>query len=330
MKATALRYHETGKPEDVLKLEEIDVPAPGRGEVLVKMLAAAINPSDLGMIGGTYGRLRELPAVAGREGCGEVVEAGAGVERLRPGDRVSLPPEAGAWRSHVVADADEVVALPPEIAPAQAALAFVNPPTAWRILEDYVELQPGDWVVQNAANSLVGQSLIQLCAERGVHTLNVVRNPDYEGPLKELGADHVVTEESEYYKKLDDLLGEGVRPSLALNSVGGMSVVGLLRSLGQGGACVTIGGMTGEPIRFPTRQLIFDDISLRGFWLDRWNRESPVADREKMMDEIFARLADGRLRALIHREVPLSQGLEAVRAYASYGKLGKVILMGEG
>ncbi|MDP4878828.1 MAG: alcohol dehydrogenase catalytic domain-containing protein, partial [Opitutales bacterium] len=127
----AIRHHSFGKPEEVLKLEEISVPEPQAGEVRVRLLAATINPSDYGMVGGSYGRLRELPAIAGREGVGVVDVLGEGVSGLAVGDFVRFPGEAGAWCEYACAPVGDLLAVPSDVPVEQAAVSFINPPTAY-------------------------------------------------------------------------------------------------------------------------------------------------------------------------------------------------------
>ena len=181
----ALRYHKFGKPHDVLVAEELPLPQVVSGQALVRMLAASINPSDFGMIMGNYGRLRELPALAGNEGVGEVEEVGPGVENVRVGQWVRMPVEEGSWRQACVAEASTLYCVPEGLPAETAATAFVNPPTAWRLLHDFVSLQPGDWVIQNAGNSALGLCVIQLARHLGLKTLNVVRRSELEALLRE-------------------------------------------------------------------------------------------------------------------------------------------------
>lgn len=319
----AIRYHETGKPAQVIRAETIEYAEPQAGQALIKFLAAPIHPSDFGMIGGSYGRLRELPAVAGREGVGEIIAVGEGIE-LKPGQRVRMPEEAGVWQKYVLADAQELIQVPTDLPVEQAAQAFINPPTAWRILEDFIELNAGDWIIQNAANSAVGQCTIQLAKARGIRSINVVRDTKWEEPLKEMGADVVVTEDSDYYKKLKVLTG-GAKPKLALNSVGGESVTRLIRCMEDGGYVVTFGGMVGDMVRYPTRFLIFNDVRLVGFWMDRWNRTATPEQRQTMYDQIFDAMRNETIRCPIDTSYPLSEYADALSHAASGGRNGKVI-----
>ena len=162
-----------------LSLDTDPLPALADGEVLVAVEAAPINPSDVLTLTGDYGMLPPLPAVGGNEGVGRVAALGAAPDgqpqHLSVGDLVLLPVGAGTWRSHLLADARRLVALPAGADPLQLSMLTVNPATAALLLSEFVALQPGDWVVQNAANSAVGGYLVQLARARGLRTVNVVR-----------------------------------------------------------------------------------------------------------------------------------------------------------
>lgn len=304
--------------------ETLSLENPGSGEVVVKLLASPIHPSDLGMIGGSYGKLRDLPATAGREGAGEVVAIGEGVTDLSVGDCVRMPEDKGTWQSFLCAPAEAFEKIPASLPAEQAAMAFVNPPTAWRLLEDFVDFQSGDWIIQNAANSAVGQCVIQLAHARGLRTINVVRDSKWEEPLKQIGADVVVTEESDYHKKLKEFTG-GAKPRLGLNSIGGESVSRIIRCMADGGTVVTFGGMTGEATRFPTRFLIFNDVRLVGFWMDRWFRQASEQDREAMMQSIYEAIRTEKMRCPVDTAYPLSEYKEALHHASSGGRLGKIL-----
>ncbi|MCC5835554.1 MAG: 2-enoyl thioester reductase domain-containing protein [Opitutales bacterium] len=320
----AITYHAHGKPHEVLQLEERPLPQVRGKQAKVRLLAAVIHPSDMGMIAGSYGRLKELPAVAGREGLGEVIEVGDEVSCVAVGDRVRFPEDEGAWQTACVVSADKLWKIPHDIPVELAAMAFINPPTSWRLLRDG-NLQEGEWVIQNAANSAVGQFVIQMARSLKLKTLNVVRNSDYIEPLKKMGADVVVLEDSGYEKKIEELTG-GQEIRLALNSVGGESANRLVKSLGFGGQHVTFGGMTGEPIRFPTRALIFQQVSLRGFWLDLWYRQNSRDRIEIMFNRIFSMMQEGELTAPVDKTFKLEAFQEALQANRD-SRLGKVLLV---
>ncbi len=321
----AARYHKHGTPAEVLVLEPLPVGEPGPGQALVRMLAAPINPSDLGQIGGTYGRLPKLPAVAGREGLGEVVKLGPDTAGPKPGTRVRMPLDMGSWQEALVAPAADLLPVPSNLPLEMAAMAFVNPPTALRLLKDS-GLKAGDWLVQNAASSALGFFVVQLARKMGLHTVCVVRDKaTWEGPLKEAGADVVVSEDSDWAKSPKTLTG-GAPIKLGLNSIGGNSVSNIIRAMGDGGTVVTFGGMSGDLVRFPTRFLIFNDVRLTGFWLDRWVRVHSPAEVKAMFDEVFALIADGTFRAPVDAVYPLAEVQAALAHPSQKGRRGKVLL----
>lgn len=321
---TRITYDAFGAPEEVLRLETVPMPELGATQVRLKMLAAVIHPSDLGIITGRYGKLPELPAVAGREGVGEVVAVGDAVTSVAVGDHVRMPEALGTWQTYVDAPAEGLWSLPTSIPPAVAAQAWINPPTAWRLLRDYPPAE-GDWVVQNAANSAVGICVFQMAKALGLHCLNVVRRAELEGPLRALGAEVVVTEDSGYEKRVAELTGGG-NVTLALNSVGGESAARLIKALSKDGTHVTFGAMTFEPIRFPTRQLIFEGLTLTGFWLDRWYRENSPERIQVMLDKVYDLLAQEAIQPPVAAEFPLAEVQAALRT-AQEPKLGKVLLV---
>lgn len=319
----AIRHHSFGKPQEVLKVETVGKPEPGPGEVRVKLLAAAINPSDYGMIGGSYGRLRELPAVAGREGVGQVDALGSGVFNVGVGAHVRFP-EEGTWQEYACIPAKDLLQVPSELPVEQTAISFINPPTAYCLLSKIVDLPKGSWVVQNAGNSAVGLSVIQMAKALGFKTINQVRREELIEPLKALGADEVVIEGSGWAKTAKELTGgEPIR--LALNSIGGESASDQIKALGEGGTQVTFGGMVGDPVRFPTRFLIFNDVRLVGFWWDKWSKQAGPDGLRQVMDAVYGMMKDGSLRLPIEATYSFDQYAEAF-AHDKQPRLGKILL----
>ncbi|XP_046325455.1 enoyl-[acyl-carrier-protein] reductase, mitochondrial isoform X4 [Marmota monax] len=274
----ALIYGSHGDPAKVVELKNLELAAVGGSDVHVKMLAAPINPSDINMIQGNYGLLPKLPAVGGNEGVGQVEAVGCRVTRLKPGDWV-IPANAGlgTWQTEAVFSEKALIQVPNDIPLQSAATLGVNPCTAYRMLVDFEQLKPGDSVIQNASNSGVGQAVIQIAAALGLRTINVVRDrPDIQklmDRLKDLGAEHVITEEELRKQEAKNLFKNTPQPRLALNCVGGKSSTELLRHLAPGGTMVTYGGMAKQPVTAPVSLLIFKDLKLRGFWLSQWKKD---------------------------------------------------------
>src|ERR1700761_3387911 len=167
-----------GQPTEVLELVDAPEPTePAAGEVLVGVEYAPVNMNDLYVIQGAFPVRPSLPSFVGNEGVGRVLTVGSGVENLEVGDRVLIPLYAFSWRERLVVPAAGLFSLP-EAEPQQLAMLGINPPTASLLLDEAPDLNPGDWVVQNAANSGVGRSLIGIAKARSIKTINLVRRPD--------------------------------------------------------------------------------------------------------------------------------------------------------
>jgi len=317
----AVRYHRTGEPSEVVQVDTLTPTTPGPGEVRVRMLFAPVNPADLNMLEGKYGETRPLPDVPGNEGCGRVVAVGDGVDASWVGSLVLVDREA--WREEGDWKADDLVPVPAGLEARAACVLRVNPPTAWRLLHDFAELRAGDWIVQNAATSSVGRSVIEIAAHFGWKTLNLVRRPEAADELRKLGADAVVVDGDELAAQASDLLA-GARPRLALNAVGGVSATRLAGLLAPGGTMVTYGAMSKEALKIPNGFLIFRDLEFRGFWLTRWLREAAAADKDAMFGEIFRLAAVGCFAPRVAAEFPLIEASAAVARAAQGG--GKVLL----
>ncbi len=320
----AARLHGFGKADAVLRLDPLDPAPPGPGEVRLEMLAASINPADLNIIEGTYGQLPALPAIIGNEGVGRVAAVGAGVTTLRVGD-LAAPLDPGSWGQSRTLAAERTIPLPAGIDPAQAAMILVNPPTAHAMLHGFAALAPGDWVVQNAANSGVGRAVIPIARSLGLRTLNVVRRPELVDELLALGADRVVTEETDLRTAGPDLM-DGAHARLALNAVGGTSALNLANALAPGSPHVTYGAMSRQPLKIPNGLLIFRGLRFEGFWLRRWFADTPPAEQSRVFALLAAMIRDGTLRVPIHATFPLRDLHAALQEAATERRGGKVLL----
>lgn len=324
MSLTAI-FEETGPPAQVLQLRETALPQLQPDEVLLRMLAAPVNPADLNFIAGTYGIKPTLPATPGIEGAGEVIETGPAVKHIRKGDLVRSFASTGTWRQHLILKASDCLVLPPGLSDDQAAMIYVNPVTAWRMLHDFVSLQPGDWVAQNAGNSAVGRCVIQIAKALGFKTYSLVRRPELIGELKALGADVVETEE-QFDRKTSGSHFAGTNPRLALNAVGGASALSLANLLARGGTHVTYGAMAKMPLKIPNGLLIFNDLAFRGFWLTAWGKNASLEEQGETLQHLGNLMKEGKLNIPVAQRYPLSQIREAIAHAEKDQRGGKIIL----
>jgi trans-2-enoyl-CoA reductase len=317
-------YETHGNPADVLRIETRPWPTPGADEVVVKMRAAPINPADLNQIEGKYPVRPELPATPGFEGAGVVVELGEEVKGLTTGALVILPHNVGTWRDAIAVKADELVVVPDGIEPVQAAMLKINPLTAWRLLQDYVDLQKGDWLIQNAANSAAGRDVIQIAHELGYKTVNVVRRAEVINELRADGGDVVLVDGDKLREEVKSATG-GALIRLGLNSVGGDSALRLANCLAPGGTLVSFGAMSLQPLKIPTGLLIFKDLRFRGIWINKWYDNASPSERMETFRPVFDMARRGLLKTQVEKAYPLSE-VKAAVTHASQGKRsGKII-----
>jgi NADPH:quinone reductase-like Zn-dependent oxidoreductase len=265
----AVQITQFGKPEDVMRVVDLqEPPAPGDGEVKVAVELSPLNRHDLLLVSGALMR-PPLPLVLGAEGVARVVEVGRGVDTVAVGDLVVLPLYAGAWRERLVLPQEGLFPLP-EGNVEQFSMLGSNPPTAGLILSDYADLKPGDWVVQNAANSGVGRSLIALANARGFRTINLARDESVFADLTSSGADIVHRDDATAAEDVRREIGDA-RVALAVDSVGGDGVARLVELLSDGGSLVSYAAATGQPMAINALALIGKRLTVRGFFAGQFD-----------------------------------------------------------
>src|SRR5947207_1286238 len=320
----AVVYDLHGNPADVLQIQTQPWPTPAADEAVVAMRAAPINPADINAIEGKYPGRREVPAVPGFEGAGIVVEVGADVSTITKGALVILPHNIGTWREAMAVKANELVAIPPEIEPVHAAMLKINPMTAWRLLHDYVDLEKGDWLIQNAANSAAGRAVVHIAHELGYKTVNVVRRAELIDELRADGGD-VVLVDGENLRDEVKAATNGAPIRLGLNAVGGDSALRLANCLAPESTLVTYGAMSLQPLKIPNGLLIFKDLRFRGIWINKWYDNATIQERMDAFHPLFEMAKRGLLKTKVERAYPLSE-VKAAVTHAAQGKRGGKII----
>ncbi|KAF9426723.1 mitochondrial 2-enoyl thioester reductase [Podila epigama] len=330
--ATALVYSAYGRPAEVLKVLEHTLEPPADDSVQVQFLASPINPADINQVEGVYplkppmttrlysnstsSSLSEQPpvAVGGNEGVARVTKVGSKVsaDQLKVGDWVVMGSAAlGTWRTHANFKAKELTRITakanngtqtdgaPRLDLLQLATLTVNPCTAYRMLRDFKTLSPGDYIIQNGANSGVGEAVIQMAKPLGVKTINIIRNrPGHEQVaerLRALGATHILTDDQLGKIETKELVkswlaAEGSQKreiKLGFNCVGGKPATEMARMLSKNGHLVTYGAMSRQPLILPASLQIFKNVHASGFWLSAWNDEHSVQERQDMIDSVL-------------------------------------------
>jgi NADPH:quinone reductase-like Zn-dependent oxidoreductase len=318
-----------GPPEEGVRCAEgPDVGAPGAGEVVFDVLAFPINPADISMCRGSYRLRPTLPATPGAECIGRVSAVGAGVSHVRPGDLViTLQRENWAQRRRV--PGADAIPVPAGIDIQQAAMLRINPPTALLLLSDVVDLKPGDWVIQNVANSAVGRLLIALARARGIRTVNVVRRESLFAELTALGADACAVDGPDLAETVKAATG-GAPIRLGIDAVSGRATARLSACVGEGGVVCNYGSMTGEDPVMARSALIGNAQTLVGFILGRALATRSPEQVRAIYADLGEQVRKGALSAPVERVYPIEE-IKAALVHAQQAeRAGKILVAPSG
>lgn len=323
----SVRFYEFGNPSELLRVEDLPQPEPGANQVLVRMRARSINPSDLLTVRGLYGALPKLPATPGLEGMGEVEAVGEGVRNFSPGQRVIPLGVAGTWQEYLLVPGTQLIPVPDSISNQTAAQFIVNPLTAWIMTVEELALEPGEWLLQTAAGSTLGRVVLQIARHRGFKTINVVRRRSQVEELKALGADEVIcTEDEDVVERVKEITGKASLTK-AIDAVGGETGGAVIRALGRGAVMLVYGLLSMEPMPVDSGRMIFTSMTIRGFWLGEWFRSAAPERQQKATMELLRLMATQEIVPPVEAEYPLTDVLKAIEHAERPGRSGKVLLV---
>ena len=323
MKSRYLFAQTTGKPEDVVKLGEEIIEEPKKGEVLLKMLAAAINPADINMIEGTYFAIPKQHYVLGNEGVFEVMKSNE--PDLKEGSRVIIPFKPldhwqGGFRDYVCINKDDLITIPKHVTNNLAAMMTVNPITAWMLLKE--NIQKGQTLIQNAANSNLGQWINYFAKKRGVNVVNVVRSDQAKVRLEKQGIKDVYCFEKGISKIIKAKHGQ---THLAINMVGGEQANECAKTLAPYQKMITVGAMAKEPFSISNGLLIFKNITCTGFNRTRWIDESDPKEVRAHYQNCFDEISDNGPLLLIAKKFGINKYIDAFSLYNQH--VGKILFI---
>jgi len=318
-----LLFEQTGQPQEVLQLVESPTPTPKPHEVLIRVTARNINPSDIMFVRGMYGITPKLPSSAGFEACG-TVERGDEVGKVKSGTRVMFT-AIGTWREYLCLPAAMVIPVPDGMPDEVACQAFVNPMTAFGMIEKS-GLKSGEWLLITAGASAFGKFAIQMAKSKGIKVAATVRHDSQKEVLENLGADLVINTESEKIQKVvPEKTDGGVH--VIFDAVGGMLGAKALATLRPKGRMMVFGALALDNMPVNSGLLIFKDLKIEGFWLSTWMEEMNETDRAKAFRTVFGFLMNENSKIDIAGKFKLEEFKEALEAYSQPGRNGKVLLV---
>lgn len=321
----ALVHSSFGDPAEVLSVQEVPLPEPGPGQVRLRILLAAVHNHDLLTIRGQYGYRPELPAQAGTEAAGVVDAVGDGVDPALLGRRVSASGVFGVWAEYALAPAAGLVPVADDIPDEQAAQLMAMPMSAIGVL-DALPLGPGDWLIQNAANGAVGRMVAQLARARGVNAVGLVRREEGIAELAAQGVDRIVaTDSGDWAARVAEITG-GAPIRAGIDSLGGESSGRIASTLAEGAELVVFGAMEAPIMKVSSGDVIFRQITIRGYWASKALKELVPDRRAALVGELLARLRDGSLTLPVEEILPLERAGEAAAGNARAGRVGKILL----
>jgi NADPH:quinone reductase-like Zn-dependent oxidoreductase len=326
LEAKCIRFYEFGEPRDVLKVERKVVQRPAHGEILVRMTARPINPSDVIPIRGAYAHRITLPAIPGYEGVGIVEEVGPFVSKELLGQRVLPLRGEGTWQEYVKTTAELAIPIPHSLDDAIAAQLYINPITAWVVCNEVLKLRPNDVLLVNACGSAIGRIFAQLAKVLGFRLIAVVRNSVYTEELLHLGASDVINTSLTPLQQTVMELTNGRGASAAIDSIGGVSGTELASCVQPNGTLLTIGLLSRTPVNWAEISQRMNVI-VKMFHLRHWNEQVSVQTWQETFYRIMELIKNHKLGLMVPAtHYNLSDIKEALQATEQSGIKGKIYL----
>jgi NADPH2:quinone reductase len=321
----AIRVHKTGGPE-VLQLDEVPEPTPGEGQVVVRVHAVGVNPVDTYIRAGAYARMPALPYVPGTDGAGVVKAVGPGVRTVAVGDRVYMAGTAGdmtggAYAEMALCNVGQVKPLPAAISFTQGAAVNIPYATAYRGLFHKARIVAGETVLVHGASGGVGIAAVQLARAAGLTVIGTAGSERGKKLVREQGAHHVLDHTAaDYMADLAKVTG-GRGPDVIIENLANVNLARDLDAVARFGRIVVIGNR--GPIEINARTAMTKDVVIHGLWLFNATPEELASIHAGLV----AGLANGTLRPIVGKELPLKDAATAHAAVLERGAYGKIVLL---
>ncbi|WP_340117911.1 zinc-dependent alcohol dehydrogenase family protein [Pelagibius sp. 7325] len=326
--ARVVRFHEHGGPE-VLRIEDVDLPPPGRGEVQIRVKALGLNRAEAMMRAGHYLETPSFPAGLGFEAAGTVEALGEGVDGLARGDAVSVIPPLSmlqwpAYGELASFPSAHVVKHPASLSWEQAAAVWMQYVTAYGALIDIAAIRRATFVVITAASSSVGLAAIQIANSVGATTIAVTRSSAKKQALLDAGAAHVIAAAEEDLEGRLKAIADPAGVQVVFDPIGGPIFEPLTAAMARGGLLIEYGALSAEPTPFPLFKVLSKSLTLRGYVVHEITGDPARLAAAKAF--VLDGLRSGALQPVIARTFPFEQIVDAHRFLESNQQFGKVVV----
>ncbi|KAJ8752795.1 hypothetical protein K2173_008530 [Erythroxylum novogranatense] len=320
----AIRVHELGGPE-VLKWEDVEIAAPGEGEIRVKNKAIGLNFIDVYYRKGVY-KTSSMPFTPGMEAVGEVVAVGPGTSNIKVGDVVAYAGNPmGSYAEEQILPADKVVPVPPSIDPIVGASVILKGMTAQVLLRRCFKVEPGHTVLVHAAAGGVGSLLCQWANALGATVIGTVSTKEKAAQAKEDGCHHaIIYKEEDFVSRVKEITS-GIGVNVVYDSVGKDTFQGSLDCLKLRGYMVSFGQSSGMPDPVPLSAL-----AVKSLFITRPSLMFYTTTRDELLEtaqDVFANIASGVLKVRVNHKYPLSLAAQAHADLEGRKTSGSVVLI---
>jgi len=326
--AKIVRFHTVGGPE-VLKIEELPIPQPGKGEVRLKVDAIGLNRAEVMFRRGEYLETAVLPSKIGYEAAGVVAAIGPEVDKSWLGKKVSTLPaflmtHYGVYGEVAIVPANALAVYPERLTPEQGTSIWMQYLTAYGALVPYAAIKKGDFVIITAASSSVGIAAIEIAAAEGAISIATTRTSKKKAVLSEVGANHVIaTEEENFIARIKEITG-GKGARVIFDPIGGKGIEQLAEAAAPGGTIYEYGALAPEPTPFPLFAALGKALTIRGYTV-REILSSPQMSA-KGVQYVFDHLTAGDFKPRIDRVFPFAEIVAAHRYMESNEQIGKIVV----